>query len=481
MAVGLALAALTLLPAGAQARTTAVSCPTDDLQTAIDAAATGDTLQITGMCTGNFVVPGSGSATKLTLQGADNATLDGDHAGPAISAENMRLNLRELDIQNGGNTTFGGGVYMTSTLLHLVGGSISGNAACAGAGIYMIGSKATISAVSVHDNEASEASGPCPFINGAGIEVDSGSELDLAHAGVTQNHVRGEFGIGGGIDLYGSTVRINDSIVAANEAGRSGGGISDQLGMLRVRRSNVRDNTAHHLSAGGLLVDGASARVVASTFTGNRAKYAGGAMLNIADAADLPNGVTGNSDLYVRDTRIAHNTVHEGGGGIVNYAPNTTNVNGGEPGTLATVEILRSKIRRNHATGGVGGGLWNVALPGGEATMTLTGTHVRGNTAQRGGGLLNNSFRPLTALGGFSKLFLTQKTSVTGNRATDKGGGVYNGPDAEIHVQSGSEVARNDPDDCRGCTRAAAAERVRPLGRGARRRPQAWSGGRPWR
>lgn len=54
----------------------------DDLQSIIDGATTGDTIIITGTCVGNFSVPGAGSATNLTLAGKRMAiswnTLDGN-------------------------------------------------------------------------------------------------------------------------------------------------------------------------------------------------------------------------------------------------------------------------------------------------------------------------------------------------------------------------------------------------------------------
>jgi nitrous oxidase accessory protein NosD len=447
----LAIAALAVIPAGAQARSSQVSCPADDLQGAIDAASTGDVLEITGTCTGNFSVPGGGSAAKLTLEGLDGAKLDGAHSGSAILADHATLSLRNLRVQNG-QELFGGGVNVSSGELRLHGVTIAGNAACAGGGVYLSDSRATIVATSLHDNQAGGI-GPCPYVNGGGIEVDLGSRLEMAHGDISDNRAVGN-SAGGGMDLFGSTVEMDDVTVSHNRAGYNAGGISDEYGShLTLADSIVRDNRARDNSGGGLALDGASARILRSTFIGNRAGNAGGAIISFADVADDPNGVTGNSHLYIRGSRLAHNVgAHEGGGAILNYATNYAGANAGEHGTIATLTIERSKIRSNRATpDGAAGGVWNSADPGGEATTTLIETHVRGNKAAAGGGLVNNRGDPQGPLGGFAKLFLTKKTSITNNSATDHGGGALNGPGSEIHLSGGSTITHNDPDNCSGC------------------------------
>src|SRR5262249_42578298 len=63
-----------LVPGMAHATTTAVNCPGDDLQTAINNAAAGDTLQVTGHCTGIFDIE-----EDLTLQGDGATVLDANH------------------------------------------------------------------------------------------------------------------------------------------------------------------------------------------------------------------------------------------------------------------------------------------------------------------------------------------------------------------------------------------------------------------
>jgi nitrous oxidase accessory protein NosD len=66
--VATVLAALAVIVLGprAGAAVTPVDCPTDDLQAAIGAAAGGDTLQISGTCTGNFTI----ASKSLILQGS---------------------------------------------------------------------------------------------------------------------------------------------------------------------------------------------------------------------------------------------------------------------------------------------------------------------------------------------------------------------------------------------------------------------------
>ena len=61
------------------------------LQSAIDAANNGDTIRVKGVCIGNFLIPGAGSVTNLTLVGQPGhkvrSTLDGNNSGTVLTVD----------------------------------------------------------------------------------------------------------------------------------------------------------------------------------------------------------------------------------------------------------------------------------------------------------------------------------------------------------------------------------------------------------
>ena len=87
--------------APASAATTTVNCPSGDLQSAINAAAAGTNVYVTGTCTGTFTIP-----KNLTLIGP--AILDGGGNGPVVTVPGgVIAKLSALTVQNG-NTPLAG-------------------------------------------------------------------------------------------------------------------------------------------------------------------------------------------------------------------------------------------------------------------------------------------------------------------------------------------------------------------------------------
>ena len=103
---GLVVGVLSFLPSPASAATTSVDCTADSgaLQPAIDAAAPGDTLNVTGTCVGNFVID-----HDLTLQGT--GTLNGNGSGSGVrvipanaNSGELIVTIVDLTITNGGGS-----------------------------------------------------------------------------------------------------------------------------------------------------------------------------------------------------------------------------------------------------------------------------------------------------------------------------------------------------------------------------------------
>jgi hypothetical protein len=146
----LALSALVAGMVGITASTaSAATCEAKDgmvsssnLQTIIDGASTGDTILIKGTCVGNFVIPGGGSATNLTLVGQRRAvslnTLDGNGSGSVLEVDaGTTVTLKGLRITDG-NAFQGGGIFNDHGTVrlkgrtHVLGNTVTGD----GGGIF---------------------------------------------------------------------------------------------------------------------------------------------------------------------------------------------------------------------------------------------------------------------------------------------------------------------------------------------------------
>lgn len=88
--------------------TQAGSVASGDLQAVINAATAGDTIEITGTCSGSFAI-----SKDLTLRGVGTAaTLDGNGVGPlpVVDINTSAVTLDNLTITGGAANIFGGGI-----------------------------------------------------------------------------------------------------------------------------------------------------------------------------------------------------------------------------------------------------------------------------------------------------------------------------------------------------------------------------------
>jgi len=220
-----------------------------DLQAALDAAASGDTLTLRGICTGSFTV-----LTDLTLVGKGRATLDGAGLGSVlfIAAD---VTLTDLTIRGGVSSSHGGGIYNTDTLtlsdVTVIGNVAAGN----GGGIFNSGTL-TMSGSLVADNVAGDLD------VAAGYLAFGGGLLNGGDMTITDSVIRGNAaGGGGGIANFG-TLNIDGTTIGArnsrNVSVLSGGGIANLNGVLTFlnRTTTIDFNTAHvvpgwNVGAGG--------------------------------------------------------------------------------------------------------------------------------------------------------------------------------------------------------------------------------------
>jgi hypothetical protein len=264
----------------------------------------------------------------------------------------------------------------------------------------------------------------------------------------------------------GHTVDLVDLTLRNGREDGDGGGI-DNDGTLRLLRVRVVDNEAEDNDGGGIS-NGSSGTVEAtdSEVSGNRANSQGG-------------GINNNGTMTLT-TVLVRNNAARAGGGINNDG---------------TLRLRTVQVRGNQATGAQGGGIDNsgdlqgvaVDVSGnradgigggisslGTATLTLTNSFLRGNTANvmdaplgiGGGGLVQDSTGAVTLMntiiegntafrGGGLYLragsVVVQTSVVTRNTATDPGGGggVFAEAGATLTRQLTAIVA-NTPNNCAG-------------------------------
>ncbi|MBV9042481.1 MAG: hypothetical protein JOZ68_15870, partial [Acidimicrobiia bacterium] len=169
--------------------TVQVHCPAsppNDLQTALNNATSGETIDISGTCYGHFSVPSG--ITNLTLVGG--ATLDGQNSGRVLTIPSGdSVTVRNLTIQHG-SAADGGGIQNNGTL--------------------------TLIASTVTNNTSSTS---------AGGVANEGGTLTVHASTISSNHAQ-DGGLGGGIiNDNGGTTTVNDSTISRNTATFGGGGL----------------------------------------------------------------------------------------------------------------------------------------------------------------------------------------------------------------------------------------------------------------
>ena len=229
------------------------------LQPAIDSAAKGETLLVTGTCTGPFTI-----SNNLTLVGIGQAVLDGNQAGRTVTVGSGALvGLDDLIITNGT-----GGINNQGTLT-VSGSTVSGNTA---------------------------SNGP-----GGGINNTANATLVVTVSTVRDNY---SLGAGGGINNNGS-LTVRDSLLFGNSADNCGGIDSTGIGVTAsVSQSSVHDNTARVADGGGIC-DSSTLTLSGSSVYGNTAGFGAGLYDN------------DGTESVIRST-VTRNTASDQGGGIYN-------------------------------------------------------------------------------------------------------------------------------------------------------------------
>ena len=274
---------------------------------------------------------------------------------------------------------------------------------------------------------------------GSVFEVPAGSKLTLTDCTgggqVTANRNDNGSGVyvnGGTLNLYSGQITKSEGQTGA-KSDKYGGGVYVNSGNFNMYGGDIIGNSASY--GGGVYVNSGTFTMDGGTITGNRTSYGGGAgvyveengnfiMNNDASVTDntIDYGSTGGS-VYVNggkfemngNASVTGNTAHNsnsngscGGGVYVNSGTFTMNGNASVTGNKATLGTL------------TGGGVY---VKSGTFTMNgnskVTGNAASGNKSVKGdGGGVYVDMKGKFAMNG-------EETSVSGNTATNSGGGVF--------------------------------------------------------
>ena len=349
----------------------------------------------------------TGSAVRFNIVRNDSTTAQG---GGIANVDDGSVILRGSrvagNMATGMGSGLGGGIHSEGGLIKIIGSSVSNNAARGwsggrGGGIY--GSQATIKLLNKSKVNYNLAVGDNNTTgNGGGIYNIDGP-VTIRNSAVSHNLIPGEYsGYGGGVyttqgqlKIIGSRIKDN-SITGANNG--TGGGVYSLLNSLcLIRNSAITGNTA-----------------------GSTSRNSGGGIYNsVNDLVKILNSrISGNMALSTEN--------NSNGGGLYNMSE-------------ATIED--SLFLNNHAGSRAesrGGAIYNLNLE----TMTLRGVTLSGNSASGstgwGGGIYTSVASFLDILDG---------SRITGNMASDDGGGIYSDTGATLVVSPDSTVKKNIPNN----------------------------------
>ena len=285
--------------------------------------------------------------------------------GGGIQADFADLALDKVTVQ--GNQTGtgyngfggrGGGVNAVGSTLTLRNALVAGNRTAnasfhggTGGGVAGLGAQIIVDQSVVTGNQTGDGTSTYSGGRGGGIYAEGGT-VTVRGSRVTDN-VSGTLrpGTGGGINTGpGSTLVVEESVVAGNRAGFGGGIAADNGTTDRILNSAIVNNTASGWEGGGgLYVQSATVRLISgTTIAGNRAVAAatspdfaghgggisvlGGTIGEIANSTISGNtagGHGGGIDVRgnitrILNTTIANNAAHAGGGLHVMLYSNVT-------------------------------------------------------------------------------------------------------------------------------------------------------------
>lgn len=329
---------------------------------------------------------------------------------------NVNFTGNSILTANPGN---GGAYHITGPgTTNFSGGTISGNMAVQGGGLWNASGTMVLESITITDNEATGNAAPGTTASGdggGGIYNVNGSVAISDTSFITQNRATGTAGSGGGIFSGGGNITVNNSNIENNSANRAGGGIEIITGTYILNNTMVTGNDVNGTAGtpapgngGGVHITGPltdTTPVPVTTFTinggridSNIAAREGGGLWNNSNATMIVDGVT-------MDGNTANgNSGDDGGGAIFN--------NNG------TLMVTASTLSDNSAEGTSGRG---GAIHINQGTATIMRSTISGNSANNfGGGIYNNGTLTVNA------------ATIAFNDSGESGGGIYSNSNASM-------------------------------------------------
>ena len=281
---------------------TAATKESPNLQALLDAAGSGDSIQVKGVCVGNYTIGKSVTLFGKPTKATPDPTLDGGDAGESVVRITGpgSVSISDLTITNGGGETGGGvsvdgaSVSLTDVIVRdnavppsievagggvtLTGGgaltlsgasAISGNRAGGGGGVASDGPVTLNDTATITDNDADDAGALPGNVGGLGTP---GTVTLNDSSTITNNSADGAIG-----GVTAGVLTLNDSSsVSSNSARQFAGGVMSFGGMITLNdETSVHENVA--ATAGGIFnIDGVTLNDQATVYE------------NIANEGDLP-------------------------------------------------------------------------------------------------------------------------------------------------------------------------------------------------
>jgi hypothetical protein len=219
------------------------------------------------------------------------------------------------------------------------------------------------------------------------------------------------------LTIDNATVILGDglALTGGNGIGEGGGVHVSGGGSFTMNGGTINGNTVTGTSdGGGVYVTGSSFTMNGGTISGNTTTNDGGGV--------YITGTSGSTFTMNGGTISGNPTAHDGGGVFVTGAGNSFTMN---TGTIS-----------GHTTGGSGGGGGVVVKD--NATFTMKGGSLNGNSAQRGGGVLLPGDGTFIMEGGS-----ISDNEATGSASWDSGGGVRLLNAGNSFTMSGGTISGN--------------------------------------
>ena len=401
--------------------------------------------------------------SRITIQGNGSTVQRGateDQLRLFHVSQDGFLTIENLTIRNGDGDTFGGGgIYVAGGQLELLETTVTDNDAShdgqgLGAGLLVRGGIVSVRSSRFTNNFNSFGS-PLQGSSGTAIAIVDGALTmrDTEIFGNVSGFVAGIhlFGEHTTADIERATIANNEGLAIVNEGslwltdstlGRnslsegSGGmrnsgsaylerilyeehwaeasGSLQNSGFMRLTDSTLRRNSAGYYGRGGGIYNSGTMEVFNTVITENDA----------GDSTETGGGVHNDGDMLVAGSQITGNRSGHGGG-IWNE------------GRLTLLDTL---VDGNRAYG-LGGGAINLRSMRLEGATTIGGE--LGNAAEAGGGVYSGlEWEP----GDTRSISLHDTSSITNNRATGDGGGVYAYDHLALQICETCSITANQAD-----------------------------------